>query len=128
MDKNTKRKMKQEIGVFKVITDGLRKKFKNFTVDKNNSHHPVYLLPDHCVPSGMSKRMGGGRVVIKDLSMCELLLESVEKDIDLIQEQLTFAIEDIYRLEEENRLLREADKQTDNYGTFSNINNKQESK
>lgn len=90
------REVRRQKGVMNVFLNGIVTKVKSMVDGKNNSYHPVYLLPDHCVPSGMCKRLGGSKeVVIKDKSTQEYFLESIEKDVDIIREQVEFAIEDI---------------------------------
>lgn len=98
MDKKQKREIKRQKGVMNVFLDGIIKKARGMVDGKNNAHQPLYLLPDHCVPSGMCKRMGGGNVVIKDKSSQDLFVESIEDDVRIIKEQVEFAIDEIVEL------------------------------
>ena len=114
-----KRKMKREKCVMRVFIDGIRKQLKGMCDDKNNAHHNVGLLPDYCIPTGMQKFYGGGKVVIKDLYSQELFSESINSNLDIIEEQINYAIDEIYELK------ATPVQKVDTYGTFTNINNLQ---
>lgn len=98
MNKKQGREIKRQKGVMNVFLNGIVKKSKCMVDSKNNAHHPLYLLPDHCVPSGMCKRMGGGTVVIKDKFSQDLFVEGIEEDVRIIKEQVEFAIDEIVEL------------------------------
>ena len=119
MNKETKRKMKREKGVVKVFIDGIRKQVKGMCDGKNNAHHSVSLLPEYCIPFGMQKFYGGGMVVIKDLYSQGLFSEGINNSLDIIEEQINHAIDEIYELK------AIPEQKVDTYGTFTNINNKQ---
>ena len=116
MDKQTKRKMKREKGVMKVLIDGIRKQVRGMCDDKNNAHHNGYLIPEYCRPSGTD---GWNKVVIKDLYSQELFSEGINNSLDIIEEQISYAIDEIYELK------ATPIQKTDTYGTFTNINNQQ---
>lgn len=96
MNKGTVRRRK---GVMKVFLDGVKTKVSNFTSPKNNGHHLTFQLPDGLIPSGMQKHWGPKEVVIKDLKMMKDIEDSISKDIDIVQEQVNYAIEDLCELE-----------------------------
>ncbi|UZV41185.1 hypothetical protein vBVpaMR16F_119 [Vibrio phage vB_VpaM_R16F] len=96
MNKNTVRRRK---GVMKIFLDGVKTKVSNFTSPKNNGHHLTFQLPDGLIPSGMQKHYGKHRVVIKDLEMMQYVEESINKDLDIVKEQVNYAIEDLCELE-----------------------------
>lgn len=98
MNKSVERDKRKEKGVVKYYTKNILKGMDSLTSDRNNGHHSVGLLPDCCVPAGMQKRFGGGTVIIKDLSAVELIKYYISRDVEIIQEQIEYAIDEIYDL------------------------------
>lgn len=96
------KEIRKQKGIVNHLCKGLKRQVFNLYSEKNNAHHWSGKLPESCVPSGMYKGYSSSdTVVIKSLQMQELCAQRIDQDIDILQEQLLFAIEEIAELKEE---------------------------